>query len=340
MGDDRTTVTETVTGLGMLAFPGITMALRARPPELIGVNDATWERLDRLHYGRAMEDAFRAAFTNGRAFLDAEDGLRSRRPARVEWKGAHRSPGDEVVPADLRIDHVYLVSCKYLSKILTNAAPAHVFERLLAGGQGRRSADWYARTAPSEYEALYRGVRQHVGGMGERPDPVELPESVLELTTAHRAVLKNALRGQWPVPLRPLYRALCVAVAHSSAQRWAESMTTPAIEEQMLWRLLRIGSAPYYVLGTGPDRQLRLRVATPWDWRQRYLLRRLQVRALAAGQPCVAWHASVVERATGQPCDVEGHVEIRWSHGRFCGPPEAKVYLDTPHHLVPGYFPL
>ena len=31
MGDDRTTVTETVTGLGMLGFPGITMALRARP---------------------------------------------------------------------------------------------------------------------------------------------------------------------------------------------------------------------------------------------------------------------------------------------------------------------
>jgi hypothetical protein len=37
---------------------------------------------------------------------------------------------------------------------------------------------------------------------------------------------------------------------------------------------------------------------------------------------------------------VEGHVEIRWSHGRFAGPPEAKVYLDTPHHDVPGYLPL
>jgi hypothetical protein len=37
---------------------------------------------------------------------------------------------------------------------------------------------------------------------------------------------------------------------------------------------------------------------------------------------------------------VEGHVEIRWSHGRFASPPEAKVYLDTPHHQVPGYWPL
>ncbi len=35
-----------------------------------------------------------------------------------------------------------------------------------------------------------------------------------------------------------------------------------------------------------------------------------------------------------------GHVEVRWSHGRFRGAPEAKVYLDTPHADVPGYSPL
>ena len=38
--------------------------------------------------------------------------------------------------------------------------------------------------------------------------------------------------------------------------------------------------------------------------------------------------------------EVGGHVEVRWSHGRFGGLPEAKVYLDTPHARVPGYFPL
>ena len=51
----------------------------------------------------------------------------------IEWKGAHRAPGDEVVPADLRVDHVYLVSCKYLSRIVVNASPHHLFDRLLAG---------------------------------------------------------------------------------------------------------------------------------------------------------------------------------------------------------------
>ena len=32
-----------------------------------------------------------------------------------------------------------------------------------------------------------------------------------------------------------------------------------------------------------------------------------------------------------------GHVEIRWSHGKLSGSPEAKVYLDTPAMQVPGY---
>ena len=33
-------------------------------------------------------------------------------------------------------------------------------------------------------------------------------------------------------------------------------------------------------------------------------------------------------------------MEIRWSHRPFCGPPEAKIYLDTPHEQVPGYLRL
>ena len=58
------------------------------------------------------------------------------------------------------------------------------------------------------------------------------------------------------------------------------------------------------------------------------------------GQPRVGWHAVVRDRISAKPSEISGHIEVRWSHGRFGGLPEAKGYLDTPHHLVPGYFPL
>ena len=110
--------------------------------------------------------------------------------------------------------------------------------------------------------------------------------------------------------------------------------------EAMLWRLLRIGSAPYFVLGSSAARSLRLRIATSWDWRQQYRLVSFAMEPQSGGQPRVGWEATVRDRVSHEPHVVAGHIEVRWSHGRFGGLPEAKGYLDTPHHLVPGYFTL
>ena len=69
-------------------------------------------------------------------------------------------------------------------------------------------------------------------------------------------------------------------------------------------------------------------------------IRAFDVAPRAGGQPMVAWRAVVRERDTRTERAIDGHVEVRWSHGRFAGRPEAKVYLDTPHADVPGYFSL
>lgn len=107
----------------------------------------------------------------------------------------------------------------------------------------------------------------------------------------------------------------------------------------MLWRLLRFGPAPYFVLGSSPAGPIRLRIATPWDWLQDFKMHDFEVWAENAGQPTVGWKAIVQNRESEQLESVKGHVEIRWSHGRFSAV-EAKVYLDTPHENVPGYYRL
>lgn len=137
-----TEVTEIATALGMLA-PSLDVALAHRPPQLASVSQHVWERLVQRQRD-AQEESFQTAFDNGRVFFNAVDGLRGRAPLRVEWKGPHRPPGDDVIPADLRIDHVFLVSCKYLSKVLSNPGPPRLFERLLVGEErsvARRSND-------------------------------------------------------------------------------------------------------------------------------------------------------------------------------------------------------
>jgi hypothetical protein len=388
----RTMVTELGTGLGMLGHRDIDQALAARSPVMRSLSPEDWDQLAAARAGGAFDAEFHAAWENGRAFLTATDGLRGRLPEVVEWKGAVRATGDEVAPVDLRIDHVYLVSCKYLSNILFNVSPTHAFDDLLVGSQGRRGralgGDWFADTAPEPYQRLYELVRADAlgrssewadadggsGGSGGRrslvpsrgapslpglgcDDPAaapsavtpgpslaalgELPIRAVDLTTAHRIALAAHLKSGWPESAKAAYGDLSRAVSDASVARWRAALSQRAgAAEAMLWRLLRMGSAPYFVLGSSATRSLRLRVATPWDWRQRFTLDKLEVFAQQGGQPRVGWLAHVRTRSSGDVHEVSGHVEIRWSHGRFSGPPEAKGYLDSGHHLVPGYFPL
>jgi hypothetical protein len=407
---DRTTVTELGTGLGMLGLPDIDHAVAARPAVMHSLSPEMWQHLAELRSGGAYDAEFHAAWENGRSFLSAVEGLRGRLPQIVEWKGTGRAPGDEVAPIDLRVDHVYLVSCKYLSDILFNVSPSNVFDALLIAGQSRSGrgaattsrdgppsgGDWYAEVAPTEYQALYAAVRAAAelgdgaaparrvavstgalarsGRGGDAPalpglgaveaetetgvpsswesgrsngssvgDEVlrDLPHEATDLTSAQRDALGRWLRPGWPAGVKALYVSLSDAVARASVRRWEAAMERGGgTGEAMVWRLLRIGSAPYFVLGSSAERSLRLRIATSWDWRQHFQLTAITLEPQRGGQPRVGWHAVVRDRASAETREITGHIEVRWSHGRFGGLPEAKGYLDTPHHLVPGYFAL
>lgn len=331
MPGSLTEITELSTALGMLA-PSLAVGLRHRPSRLQHVDARTWQRLVDAHATGEHLDSFASAFDNGAAFLRAADGLRGRRPRIVEWKGPHRPPGDDVIPADIRVDHVYQISCKYLSKITLNAGPARLFERLLVGDE-RSGGDWFATVAPREYQAYYDAVRHHVGN--------DLPEYVTAITDRDRTILKEALRPRaLPETAQQAWLDLCVAVSARSAEIWKAGLTNPRVQLRMMWKLLRIGDAPYFVLGSDGRDVVRLRVASTWDWVQAYDLRRFVVDAKHAGQPVVTWAATIRQRGTGQVVQVNGHVEVRWSHGRLQGSPEAKVYLDTPHAEIPGFSPL
>jgi hypothetical protein len=168
-----------------------------------------------------------------------------------------------------------------------------------------------------------------------------LPARASDLTPPQRSALGKWLARGWPPEAKGAYETLCEEVAHASVARWRAALSGgQAAAEAMVWRLLRIGATPYFVLGSSTTQSLRLRIATGWDWRQHYALGRMEIFAQSGGQPRVGWSATVKSRASGETQTLSGHVEVRWSHGRFGGPPEAKGYLDTPHQDVPGYFAL
>lgn len=330
----RTEITEIVTGLGTLGFRDVGEALDARPAELVNVPDAVWGRLDEARRGGRRAVDFEGAFNNGVALARAREGLRNRRPIRIEWKGPQRAPAYEFLPVDLRIDHVFLVSCKHDSHVLANTSPSHLFDDLQWGRIEADRGDWFAEVAPGAYQEFYDSVRAEM--RGEHP----LPELVTALDRSDRDAIKRAFPRTWPASLRGPYREFAAAVARGSARRWRRATGTAQRRRLAFWRLLRMGAAPYFLLGEAGGERLRIRVATPWDWERRFELTELGVSPAVGGQPRVEWEARVRVRGSDERHSVHGFVEIRWSHGRFSGAPEAKVQLSTPHSEVPGYFPL
>lgn len=341
----RTEVTEIVTGLAMLGYDDLDRALATRPGTIQNVTGAHFDRLVDAKDQGELATEFATAWETGQAFARAADGLRGRPPWLIEWKGRHRPPGYEQLPADLRVDHVYLISCKYGSNILLNASPVHLFDHRLGDKPPGRSSDWFETVAGKELQDLYAACRPAVAELEgddglDRPGGA-LPDTVTELLAAHRNRLKAALKGTWPDTVLDDYLWFAAVVSHQTAERWRRGMRTDSVREEMLWRLLRLQAAPYFVLGAAVDGSpLAFRVGTPWDFRAAYTLKSFDVWPESLGQPMVRWRAEVWVKPGRTPKVVEGHVEIRWSHGRFAGAPEAKVYLDTAHHDVPGYFPL
>ena len=328
MASSRTKITEIVTGLAMLGFPSVDRALAVRPDWFLNVTDDEYDLLaDELARGDS-NDEFAQAWAHGEHFLGSPDGLRGRIPDRVEWQGPGRPPGYDQIPADLRVDHVYLISCKFGSDILFNVSPSHIFDRLLAERRGDRT-DWFLEIAPEAYQDLYE---RSVSSTGLS----DMPAEVADLDGESRVRLKEALptRGAWPDDLASPYRDFVNAVSVATAHRWKANLADKADQELMLWRLLRFQPAPYFVLGAAQDKtSLRFRVGTPSDFRRQFSIRSFDVWADAMGQPLVRWRAELL----GARRPIEGHVEVRWSRGRFGGVPEAKVHLDTAHHQVANY---
>jgi hypothetical protein len=168
----------------------------------------------------------------------------------------------------------------------------------------------------------------------------DFPALPAELNRAQRAILKDRLARRWPAVLAPEVAEFVSAVSARSAALINQTLATKRDRERFYWRLLRIHSAPYFILGCQPSGPARLCVLTPWDFRRRFAFGGLEVLSASAGQPQVQWRAFFTDNDTGVSKETVGHVEIRWSHGRFCGALESKIYLNTPHEDACGYIPI
>lgn len=320
----------------MLGYQNVQRALEVRPRHITHVDETVFDSLDAALASGDYAMEFTTAWDNGAAFARSPLGLRGRPPWTLEWKGPHKpaSKSIETIPADLRIDHVYLVSCKYRSRILHNAGPVALFDHCLAPAGPVPRTDWFETVAPDAFRAVWQPVFDSVGLI-----PTTTPSTT---TQQQRQLIRQGL-AESPITTNSAeYRHFVTEVSHRSATRWGARLTSQSARNELYWRLLRMQAAPYFVLGARHDQtSLRYRIDTPWDFQRRFKVLSFDITPGERGQPSVDWRARVAETADMlAERELHGHVEIRWSHGKLNGSPEAKVYLGTDPLDVPGYDPI
>jgi hypothetical protein len=114
------------------------------------------------------------------------------------------------------------------------------------------------------------------------------------------------------------------------------SSSKNSIIDKIIKDLFRLDSVEYVVAGVSEGKEFAVRVPSIDDFKQEW-----EIRSIKA-EPDLSRKQSVVNifitYRNKQNKSVEYvnkfHVEIRWSHGKFCGSPEAKLYKDFKWHEV------
>jgi hypothetical protein len=132
------------------------------------------------------------------------------------------------------------------------------------------------------------------------------------------------------------YNAMCQRVAQYSADAFNQNLAgalgtnlRSSTLENIVKQFFRIDVVPYLLTGLDHHRLFAVEIPALTSWKQDWKLAGVLAQPdLASGQSVVDIRVTVENKATHAKHSVKFHVEVRWSHGKFCGNPEGKLYKE------------
>lgn len=276
------------------------------------------------------------------------------KPIKARWMGPQKTTNASAAAKDL-----YLVinesagkipvSVKDASDILWNGSASRFVEGIWDGElgmDGTRGEHWFLKKAPAEYEAFYLscgGPAQtgHATAAEYNKDCRDKKKRKGFAAHAAQEVKKPAAGAA--------YKALCKAVSEASAEavngkieklkakskgkRLAEAL------KNQLWEIFRVNSEPYFLCGTEKKDKRKqafvVRIPGKDEWARRFEIRDVKATAKSAGQPEMLVAFSIFDAEKDATHSFSVRYEIRWSHGKFNGNPEAKIYKTFRYTELP-----
>ena len=254
------------------------------------------------------------------------------------WRGEKKQTLPIPVTQDLSVNGI-LVSVKAQSNLILNTSPNNVFIQLPQGRpKAIRGENWYLQTAPIEYQKLYNYIKT-ARGLSHFPETVEALEK--GTTTSQRKELKQAislLTLEQQSEFEELYLQMCHKVALISADKFnkhfCESKSNSnefrgAVLESIARELFRLDTTEYILAGVDRNQRFAVLIPALSDWRQLWMIDDVEAEPdLAKGQSIVNLNVEIRNNDLNKRFKLRFQAQIRWSHGKFGGFPEAKLYKD------------
>lgn len=282
-------------------------------------------------------------------FLDIGRRLRNSYPlfshlSQVTWSGPQQQAATTSASKDL-ITAGIPISVKNESNVVLNASPYNLFITIPSGSMPAANSDnWFQITDPIGIQTLYSFVQQR--------SFLVLPDTFAEFeNTASRfdrdsfqELIRN-FTGNTKTEFTRLYRLMCRNVSTTSANLFNNNLQTAlnsniknSVLENVVKQFFRINAVPYIVVGLDKHQSFGLQIPDMTEWKKSWkIINIIATPDLDRGQSVVNIQMRVEEKTSKINNLFNFHVEIRWSHGKFCGNPEAKLYKEFTWSSVPFF---
>ena len=265
----------------------------------------------------------------------------------VEWAGMDATKDGSPVAKDLIIRPANIrISVKENAQLFQNPSPVQVFDKWPRGVlfTNAKDEDWFLKVAKKELndyflacdgalftgqpsiEDYYKNVKGHSSvGAKKIKNRKAFTEHVASL---HKNKTPDALEA---------YKAFCDRVSKESAAIFNQniSSTFPDFQSKdcdidLLTNLFsvffKLDRTEYILAGTEDDKEFAVLMGDIDTWRQTFSIKEIMAEPISAGQPEVLIGFTFIEATTNRVFTFSIKCEVRWSHGKFCGNPESKLY--------------
>jgi hypothetical protein len=264
--------------------------------------------------------------------------------ASVQWTGPYHQASTASGAKDLLVANTP-VSVKTESNVVANLSPTNMMVNLPQGkAPATREENWYLKTEPAKLQGLYTFVHSLSEELRRLPADVRTFEA--QATHDNRKRIQAVLKASPAATLAEfdrLYQELCRSVAERSADMFnrnlsgslATSSRRSVFENLARW-FFRLNAVRYVLCGIDHGEDFAVVVPDLTNWLREWALESVEASPdLTRGQSVVDFVVTARRKADRLELEAHFHSELRWSHGRFSGAVESKLYKEFPWKSLP-----